>query len=762
MQISFERLDGYRLKVSATFTDADLVRMVRPHLRNHRLYASEHRRLWENTAANHGVMGFFPWLVSLFCLEIRAGDLMTRTFTLSFKGPAERAYGEKQILKAVEDFVDTYLQDRVWVSKDGKYVSQPAPRTTPILAPPPPPPPPVHEHTEWVRDCPMCELEQAGRFYNPVKALQDEFNKDREKLLQTISRDIARKFPDHIESRIEQTANAILASEFLIRDLPPLSEMAKFGNFILLLEAKKRFFDTLNTALPRMQEGIEHMLSDFMEVPPFGPSSPFQITLADTLFAPHLTASGIWSYLSADAGYPNQAFRTLYHHVSENVSKRFGRLPGETDKPPVPVLNDGTPMHEAYLAHTPLLPLFTEKTSLHVPQERWMNHTWIMGGSGSGKTSLIEHIFLHHLKSGAGMVIIDPHHDLVDRIVKADLGITDRLILLDPRDIEYPIALNPFALNRERLSSYTPADKEQVITGALQTFLYLFGGLSDLTLTGKQEALFRYCMRLMIALPDTMGRNATILDLIRLMERPEEYAKAIASLTPQQQEFFAKDFVGKTFSDTKEQIRYRLQAILSEPTLSRLLTAPETKVDLFGELNRGSIILVDTAKDFLKDGSALFGRLVISLAYQAIMERAAIPEGKRRPAFLIIDEAASYFDKSAEELLTDARKFKVGCLFAHHFAEQATHELRQSFEHNTAIQLTAIKVQPLTWELSVDRVTRWKLPVKVKPGALASLPKLPPERYHAFIEGNRRRVSLGPTDQPPPPDSPVSGGIEYS
>jgi hypothetical protein len=85
--------------------------------------------------------------------------------------------------------------------------------------------------------------------------------------------------------------------------------------------------------------------------------------------------------------------------------------------------------------------------------------------------------------------------------------------------------------------------------------------------------------------------------------------------------------------------------------------------------------------------SSHFGRIFISLVLQAVLERAAIPEAERKPAFLIVDEAASYFDTNIDDLLTEARKYKLGCVFAHQFLDQVTSSLRASLAANTAIKM---------------------------------------------------------------------------
>src|SRR5439155_15701780 len=152
--------------------------------------------------------------------------------------------------------------------------------------------------------------------------------------------------------------------------------------------------------------------------------------------------------------------------------------------------------------------------------------------------------------------------------------------------------------------------------------------------------------------------------------------------------FFETEFPHKSFADTKRQIQRRLWGILENPTFERMLTAPKNRIDMFDALNSGKIVLVNTAKDFLKaERSSFLGRLFISLTLQAALERAALPEGKRRPAFLYIDEAADYFDSNIDDLLTQARKYNLGVVFSHQYLDQLAPGLRSSIAANTSIKL---------------------------------------------------------------------------
>jgi len=112
------------------------------------------------------------------------------------------------------------------------------------------------------------------------------------------------------------------------------------------------------------------------------------------------------------------------------------------------------------------------------------------------------------------------------------------------------------------------------------------------------------------------------------------------------------------------------------------------KVNLFDAMNRGSLILIHTAKDLLKqEGCEILGRFFIALIAQAAQERATIQEEERTPTFVYIDEAHDYFDANMEILLEQARKYQVGMIIAHQHLDQFDTSLRSTVRTNTAIKL---------------------------------------------------------------------------
>src|SRR5688500_16226436 len=129
--------------------------------------------------------------------------------------------------------------------------------------------------------------------------------------------------------------------------------------------------------------------------------------------------------------------------------------------------------------------------------------------------------------------------------------------------------------------------------------------------------------------------GATIQTLIELVDNPAAIRSQRHKLDPTSRLFFETQLFAPTHDTTSHQIVSRLWMVREKRTLDRMFANPKNKLNLFEEMNKGSIILINTAKDLLKeDGCEIFGRFFIALIAQATQERAAIAENKRKPTLV--------------------------------------------------------------------------------------------------------------------------------
>jgi len=465
--------------------------------------------------------------------------------------------------------------------------------------------------------------------------------------------------------------------------------------------------------------------------------------------------------------------RTILPYYSDDVQRYFARLRTALDrnhqaqKSVLPSEYKGEDAVKDYLRGTPLMSVFNAPIPLAVPRHIRHEHTIITGGSGHGKTTLLENLILKDIKDKErpSIVVIDSQRALIGKLSKLAAVHERPLIIIDPKDAP---ALNPFAFNQKRYRAYDQEGKERVRNHTMELFGYLFDSLLGADLTTRQGAMFTYMIQVMLAMPEAMGRNATLEDVIRFTEAPEEYARAIDTLQPIAKTFFATDFLRPRYNETREQVRYRLHAILGNTTIARLFLARENKVDFFEELNQGAIILIDTDKGFLgAKNSGYLGRIAITLLLQAILERDA--SGKpEREVFMYVDEAAEYFDKSVESFLTEARKQRAGVTLAHQHFGQMTNELRASVATNTATKYAGglsaqdarsaaqdmrtspdflMEVERLHFACHIRNITKTPAIVEAKIGVLEKEQQTVEADYQAFRQKNKERLASPPTPE---------------
>ena len=565
------------------------------------------------------------------------------------------------------------------------------------------------------------------------------------------------------------------------------------------LRAQEHFLDHKEEAIDLFVAYVQGIIEGVIkELPRLDAPSPFTVPLINLIPEPGLMVEKIIGSISKEKLLDLGLFAEVGATVDDNINATYKIDPKSPPKRKLPGIAEKTEEEgwgprdvvDKILKHTPFHEFLNTPLPLKFDHETRFSHIHIIGGSGAGKTQLLQNMILHDLESDdpPTLIIVDSQSDLINKLSRLEVFHPDygeqagKLTIISPRDIAHPPAINIFDVRRDRLSSYSPAMREQVTAGVIQTFDYLFTGLLGADLTAKQSVFFRFVARLMLALPETMGRNATILDMMNLMDDPSPYRDAIRILPPIQRNFFERDFPGAGFKQTKEQIRYRLQAILENPTLERLFTSESTKIDFFDEMNKGGVILIDTAKDFLKGSSAHFGRIFISLVLQAALERASLPQARRKPTFLIIDEAAEYFDGNIDDLLTQVRKYSVGCVFAHQFLDQCTQSLRASLAANTSTKLCAslsvsdaramapelrttaeriLSQKKQHFACFIRNVTPEAVSIPVEVGKLEDEPQLSDEDFATLMILNNEKVSLGvpsskqDIDEPQPEPAPA-------
>ncbi|ANY07804.1 type IV secretory system conjugative DNA transfer family protein [Pseudonocardia sp. HH130630-07] len=321
---------------------------------------------------------------------------------------------------------------------------------------------------------------------------------------------------------------------------------------------------------------------------------------------------------------------------------------------------------------------------LAVPDAR--HHLWIVGATGVGKSTLLVHGVLADAAAGRAAVVLDPKGDLVtDILARLPAAARARTVVIGPDrprrgpdGLAWP-CLNPLA---PATGSGMAGDVDAVGDVAAENVVTIFSRVFSSAWGFRSEDLLRVaCLTL------RAGTETPSLDMLpALLTNADARAHAIRELpsgsvhTAALREFWT--WFERLSEPARAQIAApllnKLRAILLRPFAARVLCGPST-VDLTHVLDRGGLLLVRMPKGPLgEDTVRLLGSLIVAQVWQAATARAAQPEHLRRDASLVLDECHNFLNLpyKIEDMLAEARGYRLGLTLSHQYLAQLPPELR--------------------------------------------------------------------------------------
>jgi len=426
--------------------------------------------------------------------------------------------------------------------------------------------------------------------------------------------------------------------------------------------------------------------------------------------------------------YISQHGSEAFPNFAETMMKNVYRISGiedvnSTRKRIIPTEYDGDPT--AFLRDTPLHDLFNIQVPFAIPDEIKFAHTWVVGGSGHGKTTLLTSMIYDNipkvLAGNASVVLIDSQNTLIPQLERLRVWEgSDRLIIVDPSE---PVAFSLF-----------DAPKDQ-INGALEMINFVFSKLADSEPTYRQDNLFNYLSEFLI----TAVPGATIRDFRDLLDQRKApaYDKYKKNASDEVRDYLQTDFVKEKYTvDARSQVLTKLRAMLREPAFADMFSAPKTKLNLFKELERGVCVLIKPDKFRLgEDGTRLFGRFWIAQMKLIAQQRQV--SAKKTPTFFYIDECQDYLrggDPKIESILEQARKQNIGLTLLHHYGDQLkSTDLLQLLGANTATKICG--------SLASSDLTRFSSYLECEPSFISG--QQPKKSFACSVRGyTGRAISL--------------------
>lgn len=291
-------------------------------------------------------------------------------------------------------------------------------------------------------------------------------------------------------------------------------------------------------------------------------------------------------------------------------------------------------------------------TPVGLTMDQRVKHMHVIGASGTGKSTLLFNLIRQNIEAGEGVGVLDPHGDLVEQI----LGIIPPervadVVLIDPSDEAYSVGFNI-------LSAHSDLEKNLLASDLISVFERLSVSWGDQMGIVLQNAILAFL---------ESERGGTLSDLRRFLIEPSYRNEFLATVRdPDIIYYWRKSFVQLSGNKSLGSVLTRLETFLAPKPIRYMVTQRENRIDCGDIMDTGKIFLAKLPQGEMgKENSFLLGSLLVSKFQQLAMGRQAQRIETRRPFFLYIDEFQNFITPSMAEILSGARKYRLGLVLAH-------------------------------------------------------------------------------------------------
>lgn len=303
---------------------------------------------------------------------------------------------------------------------------------------------------------------------------------------------------------------------------------------------------------------------------------------------------------------------------------------------------------------------------IRTPDRR--THLYVIGKTGTGKSTLLESMILQDMEAGRGLALLDPHGDLAARLAsRVPAHRRSDLIYWNVPDDKSGMGFNP-------LDHVPPAYRPLAASGLLEALKHLWPDFWG----PRLEYILRNALHALLEQP-----SATLTDVLRLLLDKDFRQKVAARVThPPVRDYWLKEFEGypqRMRQEAISPIQNKIGALLTDPLLCRIVTNPTSSFKLRSVMDESKILLVNLAKGRLgADSSNLLGSLLVTRFSLAGLSRLDTPEEERRDFTLYVDEFQNFATLSLATMLSELRKFRLSLVLAHQYLGQLHPAIRDA------------------------------------------------------------------------------------
>lgn len=300
------------------------------------------------------------------------------------------------------------------------------------------------------------------------------------------------------------------------------------------------------------------------------------------------------------------------------------------------------------------------RKSFGIKEKNRRGHMYIIGKTGTGKSTLLKNMAMSDIRSGKGLALIDPHGDLAEELLHLiPAKRVKDVIYFNPGDLEHPIAFNP-------LEKVHPDYYHLVVSGIISVFKKIWSEFWG----PRLEHILRHSIFTLLEY-----QKATLLDIPKLLTQKEFRTTVLKSVNNDQVRAFwfyeFEKYSAWLRSEAISPILNKIGQFLTTLPLRNIVGQKENTFNLRAVMDKGKILIVNLAKGKIgEENCSLLGAMIVTKIQLAALSRADLSEKKRRPFYLYVDEIHNFLTLSFADILSEARKYGLNLTLAHQYIEQ--------------------------------------------------------------------------------------------
>jgi hypothetical protein len=333
-----------------------------------------------------------------------------------------------------------------------------------------------------------------------------------------------------------------------------------------------------------------------------------------------------------------------------------------------------------------------------------LRHVYVVGKTGTGKTTFLENIVIDAIEAGEGVCFIDPHGDAVRRIIEhVPTWRTREVVLFDPKDADWPIAFNVIA-------DVPAGSRARVVDGVVSALRHLWGDswgprLHDI-LYNAIYALIEGGRYSLGSIPQFLNDEDYRNRVLGQVTHPDIRAYWFDEYA-QYNERYRIEVTSSTLN--------KVRRLLVHPAMKNIVSSRTNRLDMRAVLDEGRIILADLSKGTIGgEAMNLLGGLLIHHIHHTALARADMEEEARRPFLLVVDEFQNFGTDIFKETLAESRKYGLGLVLAHQYVRQIDDSIRDAVIGNAgsivSFRVGSDDAEALHGELDCNATTLLELP----------------------------------------------------